>query len=92
MTSIDWLTPGSGESQMARSLDSRDGRFHIAPCRSLPAAKPILFKGLQSKWPLSRPACRGGRFIKADGRFIKAGQPQWPFYQQWPLYQGRPNA
>ena len=31
---------------------------------------------------LSRPASRSGRFIKADGRFIK-------FYQQWPLYQGR---
>ena len=31
---------------------------------------------------LSKPASRSGRFIKADGRFIK-------FYQQWPLYQGR---
>ena len=30
---------------------------------------------------LSRPASRSGRFIKADGRFMK-------FYQQWPLYQG----
>ena len=38
---------------------------------------------------LSRPTSRSSRFIKADGRFIKAGQPQWPFYQRWPLYQGR---
>ena len=22
-----------------------------------------------------------------SGHFIKAGKPQWPFYQQWPLYQ-----
>ena len=38
---------------------------------------------------LSRPTSRSSRFIKADGRFIKAGQHQWPFYQRRPPYQGR---
>ena len=37
---------------------------------------------------LSTPASRTGRFIKADGRFIKAGKPQLQFYQaSGPFYQ-----
>ena len=46
--------------------------------RNLSAAKPSHFyQGLAKRFAvLSRPASRSGRFIKGDGRFIKAGQPQ----------------
>ena len=36
-------------------------------------SRAIFSKGWRSQYALSRPASRSGRFIKADGRFIKAG-------------------
>ena len=51
--------------------------FILSRIRSLSAARPSHFyQGLAKRMAtLSRPASRSGRFIKADGRFIK-------FYQQ----------
>ena len=65
-------------------LRAADGRFHIVPYKEFISGQAEQFLGRLAKRmaTLSRPASRSGRFIKADGRFIK-------FYQQWPLYQGR---
>ena len=80
--------PGS-EAAMA-VLSSRSGqiarsprfglriRFHIAPYKEFISGQAEPF--------LSRAG-------KAICRFIKAGQPQWAFYQRrWPFYQGRPAS
>ena len=65
------------------SFGLRMADFILSRIRRLSAARPSNFFGRLAKRmaTLSRPASRSGRFIKADGRFIK-------FYQQWPLYQG----
>ena len=65
-------------------LRAADGRFHIVPYKEFISGQAEQFLGRLAKRmaTLSRPASRSGRFIKADGRFIK-------FYQQWPFYQGR---
>ena len=66
----------SGRNGQIFKFGLRIADFILPRTRSLSAARPSHFyQGL------SRPA--SGRFIKADGRYIKAGQ----FYQQWPLYQ-----
>ena len=72
--------------RMSGSLDS-SCRWPIAYCPVEVYQQPsqaIVSKTWQSEWPLYQGASRSGRFIKADGCFIKAGKPQWPFYQQWP--------
>ena len=74
-----------GEGQAS----GRNGRFINQKRTSVPykefisgQAEQFLGRPAKRMATLSRPASRSGRFIKADGRFIK-------FYQQWPLYQGR---
>ena len=59
------------------SFGLRMADFILSRIRSLSAARPSHFyQGLAKRMAtLSRPASRSGRFIKADGRFIK-------FYQQ----------
>ena len=59
-------------------IRAADCRFHIAPYKEFISGQAEPF--------LSRAG-------KAIGRFIKAGQPQWPFYQRRrPFYQGRPAS
>ena len=69
----------SRSGQIARSsIRAADCRFHIAPYKEFISGQAEPF--------LSRAG-------KAIGRFIKAGQPQWAFYQRrWPFYQGRPAS
>ena len=46
----------------------------------------FFYQGL-ARIPVLLRANRRGRFIKADGRFIKAASLNCSFFQQWPLYQ-----
>ena len=81
------LSTGSGH--MARSLDVGCGwPISYCPVQAVyqQPGRAIFSKGWESEWPLYQS--RSGDGIKADGRFTKAGKPQWPFYQQCPLYQG----
>ena len=56
-------------------IRAADCRFHIAPCKPFISDQAELF------------LARAG---EANGRFIKAGQPQLPLFQsRWPSYQGR---
>ena len=61
----------------ADKWSDRMADFILSRIRSLSAARPSHFyQGLAKRIAaLSRPASRSGRFIKADGSFIKAGQP-----------------
>ena len=85
--------------QMAR-FGLRMVDFILSRIRSSSAARPSHFyQGLAKRIAvLSRPASRSGRLIKADGSFIKAGQPMAVLSTmaalsrlrtrpQWPLYQ-----
>ena len=47
--------------------------------------RAIFFQGLAKQ---QMAALKAGQcpFHQSRWLFIKAGQPQWPFYQQWPLY------
>ena len=67
-----------GRPRFSRARASQWADFILPRIRSLSAAKPShLYPGLAKRFAvLSRPASRSGRFIKGDGRFIKAGQPQ----------------
>ena len=59
-------------------IRAADCRFHIAPYKEFIRPSRAIF--------LSRAG-------KAICRFMKAGQPQWPFYQRrLPFYQGRPAS
>ena len=86
MAAMAVLSTGSG--QMTRSLEfSCSWPISYCPKQFINGqAKPFL-QGLriQSMAVLSRPA-------NFNGRFTKAGKPQWPFYQQLPLYQGEARS
>ena len=68
------------ETEKLPDLRAADGRFHIVPYKEFISGQAEPFLGRAGK--ANGNFIRSGRFIKADGRFIK-------FYQQWPLYQGR---
>ena len=73
-------------------IRAADGRFHIVRCNEFISgqAKLLFYQALAKRIAaLSRPASRSGRFIKADGRFIKAGKLQWQFYQASASSDGR---
>ena len=72
------LSSRSGQIARSPRFGLRIVEFILPRIRSLSAAKPSHFyQGLAKRLAvLSRPASRSGRFIKGDGRFIKAGQPQ----------------
>ena len=54
--------------------------FILSRASSLSAARPIHCESRAGEANGRRPAA--ARFIKADGRFIKAGQLQWPFFRK----------
>ena len=90
----------SGQRARSFRFGLRMVDFILSRIRSLSAARPSHFyQGLAKRIAvLSRPASRSGRFIKADGSFIKAGQPMAVLSTMaalsrlrtrphWPLYQ-----
>ena len=72
------LSSRSGQIARSARFGLRIADFILPRRRSLSAAKPSHF--FFKGW-------------QAIGSFMKAGQPQWPFYQRrWPFYQGRPAS
>ena len=100
MAAMAVLSTRSGQRARSFRFGLRMVDFILSRIRSLSAARPSHFyQGLAKRIAvLSRPASRSGRFIKADGSFIKAGQPMAVLSTmaalsrlrtrpQWPLYQ-----
>ena len=78
MAAMAVLSSRSGQIARSPMIRAADCRFHIAPYKEFISGQAEPF--------LSRAG-------KAICRFIKAGQPQWAFYQRrWPFYQGRPAS
>ena len=78
MAAMAVLSSRSGQIARSPRFGLRIADFILPRIRSLSAAKPSNFyQGLAKRFAvLSRPASRSGRFVKGDGRVIKAGQPQ----------------
>ena len=78
MAAMAVLSSRSGQIARSPRFGLRIADFILPRIRNLSAAKPSHFyQGLAKRFAvLSRPASRSGRFVKGDGRFIKAGQPQ----------------